>query len=111
MLKLIQVSVRIRIINQLVQKLESLPNGHFLFAELKKFISFGLHKIICLISMIQAVEFANRIPGGSLVIPECFFFFRFYWGTLFRISLQYILFPFIQTAQGCNFGLRKSFQI
>src|SRR3982751_5672005 len=96
-LELVKVRIRIGIINQLIQKIKSLPYRHFFFIELQIIPSLLLYKIIRLVGMIQAVKLFYCIARGLFVIAIFLCLLCSGDGIGLRVTLEYIVFPFVET--------------
>src|SRR5258708_38823785 len=104
MLELVQVRVGIGIVHQLVQKIKSVPNGHFLFIEFQELGLFLFYEVIGLIGMIQPVEFLYGLPFRVFVVAVFFGGFVPGDGLRIGVTFQKVIFPYIEGRERVGFG-------
>src|SRR4051812_13323951 len=72
MLKLIQLDIRIRVVDERVQKLKRLEDAHLPMVEAQKLPSLARNKVECLLAMILPIEFPHRLASRTVVIAIAF---------------------------------------
>src|SRR3954451_7374752 len=72
MLQLIELDIRIRIVDKRVQKLERLKNAHLSVIEPQELGSLPLDEVERLLAMILPIKLADRLAGRLIVIAIIF---------------------------------------
>src|SRR3954462_11332983 len=71
-LQLIELDIRIRIVDERVQKFERFENAHLPVIERKELGALPLDEVERLLAMILPIEFADRVTGRLIVIAIIF---------------------------------------
>src|SRR3954467_2653173 len=71
-LQLIELDIRIRIVDERVQKVERLKNAHLPMIEPQELGSLPRNEVERLLAMILPIEFAHRVAGRLIVIAIIF---------------------------------------
>src|SRR3954469_22253588 len=72
MLQLVELNIRIGVVDERVQEFERFKNAHLPVIEAQKFFALTLNEVKRLLSMILAIEFAHRVAGGLIVVTVAF---------------------------------------
>jgi hypothetical protein len=107
MLELIQIGIWIGIINQCIEIVHGVPKGHLLLLKLQKFLFLFHHKVVGLVSVIEAVKLPNSIhPLRVMVISIILLGFGLFVLRL-RIAYQQIIFPIFNRVERSGFRFGK----